>query len=206
MSKFFEMHAENPQLRLLKQAAEIIEQGGVIAYPTDSAYALGCHTGDKEAMNRIRKIRDLNKHHNFTLVCRDLSDLAIYAKVENNVFRMLKALTPGPYTFILPATSEVPKRVLHPKRKTIGLRIPDNAIVNGLLNELNIPLLSVTLHLPGDEFPIIDPYEIKDRLGHCVDLVIDGGYCGAESTSVIDCTGSGLEVIREGKGDVSLFL
>lgn len=206
MSQFFQIHPENPQLRLLRQAADIVCQGGVIVYPTDSAYALGCHTGDKQALERIRRIRQLDKNHNFTLVCRDLSELGVYAKVPNSIFRVLKQLTPGAFTFVLPATSEVPKRVMHPKRKTIGLRVPDNKITQGLLEQLNEPLLSVTLQLPGDEYPLTDPYDIREALEHEVDLVIDGGFCGLEPTSVLDCTDEDINVLREGKGDVSTFV
>jgi tRNA threonylcarbamoyl adenosine modification protein (Sua5/YciO/YrdC/YwlC family) len=172
------IHPDNPQARLLSKVADIVRKGGLVAYPTDSAYALGCHLGDKEAVDRIRRIRELDKHHNFTLVCRDLSELGNYAKVDNQVFRLLKAHTPGPYTFILNATSEVPRRLMHPKRKTIGLRVPDNAITQGLLAELGEPLISVTLILPGDEYPLSDPDDIRDRLGARIDALVDGG-CGS---------------------------
>lgn len=205
MSQFFSIHPQTPQPRLIRQAVEIVRRGGVIAYPTDSAYALGCHIGDKAALDRIRVIRQLQKHHNFTLVCRDLSELASYARVNNIQFRLLKSHTPGPYTFVLGATSEVPRRLMHPKRKTVGLRVPANAVALALLEELGEPLMSVTLQLPGDEYPLTDPYDIRDLLEHRIDLVIDGGYCGLEATSVIDLTGEVPEVLRRGMGDVSLF-
>lgn len=205
MSQFFQIHPDNPQARLIRQAVDIIRNGGVIVYPTDSAYALGCHIGDKAALDRIRRIRKLDDKHNFTLVCRDLSEIATYAKVNNAVYRLLRQTTPGPYTFILPATSEVPRRLLHPKRKTVGLRVPDNAIASALLADLGEPLMSVTLILPGDELPLIDPYDIRETLEHDVDLVIDGGYCGMEPTTVIDLADETPVVVREGKGDVALF-
>ncbi|UTW46053.1 threonylcarbamoyl-AMP synthase [bacterium SCSIO 12696] len=205
MSQFFSIHPDNPQARLVRQAVEIIRAGGVIAYPTDSAYALGCHIGDKAALDKIRAIRQLEKRHNFTLVCRDLSELASYAKVDNVRFRLLKGLTPGPYTFVLQATSEVPRRLMHPKRKTVGLRVPANAVALALLQELGEPLMSVTLQLPGDEYPLTDPYDIRDLLEHRVDLVIDGGYCGLEPTSVVDLTDDTPVILRRGMGDLSLF-
>lgn len=205
MAQFFQIHPENPQARLIKQAVEIIQKGGIIAYPTDSAYALACHIGDKKALDRIRQIRQLDKHHNFTLMCRDLSELATYAKVDNLTFRLLKNHTPGPYTFILSGTSEVPRRLIHPKRKTIGLRVPDNPIALELMAELGEPLMSSSLLLPGDEFPLIDPYDIRDTLEHHIDLVIDGGFCGMEPTTVIDLTGDAPVLARQGKGDFSGF-
>lgn len=206
MSQFFQVHPENPQVRLIKQAVDIIRDGGVVAYPTDSAYALGCHIGDKSALDRIRRIRKLDAKHNFTLVCRDLSELALYAKVNNSAFRLLKHQTPGPYTFILKATSEVPRRLLHPKRRTIGIRVPDNNIALALLEALGEPLMSVTLILPGDEFPLTDPRDIRDTLEHEVDLVIDGGHCDMEVTSVIDMVEDQPQIIREGKGDITPFV
>jgi len=206
MSQFFTIHPDNPQLRLIHQAVEIIRQGGVIIYPTDSAYAIGCHIGDKKALDRIRQIRHLDKHHNFTLVCRDLSELALYAKVDNQVYRTLKAHTPGSYTFILEATSEVPRRLMHPKRKTIGLRVPANPIALALLEELGEPLMSVTLILPDDEYPLTDPYDIRDMLERRVDLIIDGGFCGLEMTTVVDLTGDTPEIIRQGVGQFEDFL
>ncbi|MEC8429263.1 MAG: L-threonylcarbamoyladenylate synthase, partial [Pseudomonadota bacterium] len=192
-------------VRLIRQAADIVRAGGLIVYPTDSAYALGCHIGDKTALDRIRSIRQLDKHHNFTLMCRDFSELSTYAKVDNLTFRALKNHTPGPYTFILEATNEVPRRLMHPKRKTIGLRVPDNAIALALMEELGEPLMSSSLLLPGEEYPPIDPYEMRDTLQHHVELVIDGGYCGMEATTVVDMTGEYPEVIREGCGDSSDF-
>jgi tRNA threonylcarbamoyl adenosine modification protein (Sua5/YciO/YrdC/YwlC family) len=205
VSQFFAIHPENPQARLVRQAVDIVHKGGVIAYPTDSAYALGCHIGDKQAMERIRRIRKLDADHNFTLVCRDLSELGTYARVDNTAYRLIKHATPGPYTFILEATGEVPRRLLHPKRKTVGLRVPDNPTAQALLAELGQPMMSVTLILPGDEFPLTDPYDIRESLEHEVDLVIDGGYCGLEPTTVVDMTGDAPRVIREGLGDVSKF-
>lgn len=205
MSQFFQIHPDNPQARLIRQAADIIREGGVVVYPTDSAYALGCHIGDKNALDRIRRIRNLDNRHNFTLVCRDLSEIASYARVDNTAYRLLKHSTPGPYTFILRATSEVPKRLMHPKRKTVGLRVPDNAIAAALLADLGEPLMSVTLIMPGDEYPLIDPYDIRQTLEHSVDLVIDGGYCGMEPTTVVDLADDSPIILRAGKGDVGPF-
>lgn len=205
MAQFFQIHPDNPQLRLIHNAVEIIRQGGVVIYPTDSSYALGCHIGDKTAMERIRAIRRLDEKHDLTLVCRDLSEIATYAKVENHHYRMLKTLTPGPYTFIHKATKQVPKRLQHPKKKTIGIRVPDNNIVHELLAVLDEPLMSTTLILPGEELPLIDPYEMRELLGHQVDLVIDGGYCGMEDSTVVDMVDETPVVLRAGKGDTSLF-
>lgn len=205
MSQFFQIHPDNPQLRLIKQATVIISKGGIVAYPTDSAYALGCHIGDKAALDRIRRIRKVDDSHNFTLMCRDLSELATYAKVDNLAYRLLRNHTPGSYTFILKASSEVPRRLKNPKRKTIGLRVPDNNIVLALLAELAEPLMSVTLIMPGDEDPLIDPYEIRELLEHEVDLVIDGGYCGLEPTTVVDLVDNVPVVTRIGKGDPQPF-
>jgi tRNA threonylcarbamoyl adenosine modification protein (Sua5/YciO/YrdC/YwlC family) len=205
MSQFFQIHPDNPQARLIKHAAEIIEAGGVIAYPTDSAYALGCHLGDKKAADKIRQIRKLTEKHNFTLVCKDLSDISTYAKVNNQQYRQIKAHTPGPYTFILDATTEVPRRLMNPKRRQIGIRIPDNEIALALLEELGQPIMSTTLILPGDDMPMTDPYEIRSLLEHTLDLVIDGGFCGFEATSVVSLSGEEIEVIRKGCGDVSAF-
>jgi tRNA threonylcarbamoyl adenosine modification protein (Sua5/YciO/YrdC/YwlC family) len=205
VSQFFQVHPDNPQARLVRQAVDIIRAGGVIVYPTDSAYALGCQIGDKAALDRIRRIRRLEADHNFTLVCRDLSELATYARVDNTQYRLLRNNTPGPYTFILKATSEVPRRLMHAKRKTVGLRVPENNIAQALLADLGEPLMSVTLILPGDELPLIDPYEIRDTLEHDVDLVIDGGYCGMEPTSVIDLADDLPLVLRVGKGDLTPF-
>ncbi len=195
----------SPQPRLIRQAIAAIREGCVVAYPTDSCYALGCLIGDKDAMERIRRIRDAGKDHNFTLVCRDLSEIAKYARVDNSQYRTLRAFTPGPYTFLLEATREVPKRLQNPKRRTIGLRVPDNPIVRMLLAELGEPIMSSTLLLPGDEMPITDPQEVKQRLGHAVDLVIDGGQGGFEPSSVVDLSGPAPVVVRHGKGDVSTF-
>ncbi|MDI3322767.1 L-threonylcarbamoyladenylate synthase [Pontibacterium granulatum] len=202
MSQFFQIHPENPQKRLIKQAVEIINSGGVIVYPTDSAYALGCHLGDKNALERIKRIRQLDDKHNFTLVCRDLSEIGTYAKVGNQSYRILKSHTPGAYTFILKATSEVPRRLLHPKRRTIGLRIPENEIALELMRELGEPIMSTSLILPGEADPMMDPYEIRDVLQHQVDLVIDGGYCGIEPTTVVNLVDDTPEVIREGAGSL----
>ena len=204
MAQFFAIHPENPQDRLIKQAVQIIKQGGVVVLPTDSCYALGCALGDKNAMERILSIRKIDLKHHLTLLCADLSDLGTYAKVDNSQFRQLKAATPGSYTFILQATKEVPNRTLHPKRKTIGLRVPDNTITRALLTELGEPMLSCTLMLPENNEPFIDPYEIRDCLEHAVDLIIDGGWCGMEPTTVIDMT-DGTKLIRQGKGDITLF-
>jgi len=205
VSQFFQIHPENPQARLIHQAVEIIRSGGVVIYPTDCAYALGCHLGDKGAMEKIKRIRQLDDKHNFTLVCRDLSEISTYAKVDNSNYRMLKASTPGAYTFILKATSEVPRRLLHPKRRTIGIRIPNNPIVLALTEALGEPIMSTSLILPGETEPLTDPYEMRELLQHQVDLVIDGGYCGMEATSVINLTEDIPEVIRTGAGDVSIF-
>lgn len=204
MAQYFEIHPETPQKRLIHQAAEVIRNGGVIAYPTDSSYALGCHLDDKTAMERIRRIRQVGADHNFTLVVKDLSAIAQYAKVENDQYRMLKALTPGPFTFILPATREVPRRLQHPKRKTIGIRIPEYPIVQALLDELQEPLMSSTLIMPGEEMPMSDPETIRERLQHEVDLVIDGGSCGMEPTSVIEWTEDTPRIARQGKVDARL--
>lgn len=205
MAQFFQIHPENPQHRLIVQAADIIRKGGIVVYPTDSAYALGCHIGDKDALERIRTLRKLDKNHNFTLMCRDLSELATYARVDNQVFRLIKNHTPGAYTFILEATADVPRRLLHPKRKTIGLRVPDNPIALALLEELGEPLMTSSLLLPGEDMPMTDPYDIRDTLEHFVELVIDGGYCGLEPTTVVDLTGDIPELVRQGKGDFSPF-
>ena len=204
MAQLFAIHPDNPQERLIKQACEIVRQGGVAVLPTDSCYALVCQLGDKTAMERILSIRKIDLKHHLTLLCADLSELGTYAKVDNSQFRQLKMTTPGAYTFILPASKEVPNRTLHPKRKTIGLRVPDNAIVLALLRELGEPLLSCTLMLPEDDEPLSDPYEIRERLEHSVDLVIDGGWCGTEPTTVIDMT-DGTELVRQGKGDIAPF-
>lgn len=205
MSQFFQVHPDNPQTRLIRQAAEIVRDSGVIIYPTDSSYAIGCQIGDKSAMDRIRQIRRLDDDHNFTLIGRSLSELSVYTKLDNQAHRLIRNLTPGPYTFILKATKQVPKRLMHAKRKTIGVRIPDNRVAMALLDELNEPLLSSTLILPGEDLPMMDPYEMNQILGHGVDLIVDGGYCGFEPTSVIDLHEETPKVWRVGKGDVSLF-
>lgn len=205
MSQYFQIHPLNPQARLIQQAVTIVRGGGVVAYPTDSAYALGCQLGDKGALERIRRIRKLDDKHNFTLVCRDLSELGTYARVDNTAYRLIRNHTPGPYTFILKATDEVPRRLLHPKRRTIGLRVPENPIALALLESLGEPLMSVTLLLPGEELPMTDPELIRERLEHELDLVIDGGACNTELTSVIDLAEDAPSVIRVGRGDVSAF-
>jgi tRNA threonylcarbamoyl adenosine modification protein (Sua5/YciO/YrdC/YwlC family) len=202
MSQFFQIHPVNPQLRLIHQAVEIVRGGGLVVYPTDSSYALGCQVGDKHGMERIRRIRALGGRHNFTLVCRDLSEIATYARVNNSAYRLLKSLTPGPYTFILQATHEVPRRLQNPKRKTIGIRVPDHPIVQALLDELGEPLMSSTLILPGKELPETDAQDMREDLEHDVDLVIDGGHCGFEATTVIDMTGEVPRVTRQGCGTV----
>jgi tRNA threonylcarbamoyl adenosine modification protein (Sua5/YciO/YrdC/YwlC family) len=206
MSQFFQIHAENPQARLVKQAVDIIREGGVAVYPTDSSYALGCQIGNKSAIDRIRHLRRLDDKHNFTLLCRDLSQLGEYAKVDTSAFRLLKAHTPGPYTFILDATREVPRMLLHPKRRTIGLRVPGNPIAHALLTELGEPLMSVSLIMPGDEQPLSDPEEIRDRLDKLVDLIVDGGYGSLEASTVISLVGGEPEVVRVGCGDPEPFL
>jgi len=205
VSQIFEIHAANPQQRLITRAVAVIRGGGVIVYPTDSCYALGCCLGDKPSMDRIRRIRQLDSGHNFTLVCRDLSELATYARVDNSAFRLLKSLTPGPYTFILKASREVPRRLQNPRRKTIGLRVPQHPITRALLESLGEPLMSSTLTLPGEEDPLTDPDEMLARLNSQVDLVIDGGYCGVEATTVLDLTGTTPHVLRHGRGDVSVL-
>ncbi len=205
MAQFFQIHPENPQARLIRQTVQIIRNGGVIIYPTDSSYALGCQIGDKAALDRIRQIRRLGEDHNFTLVCRDLSEVSQYAKIDNTAHRLIKSLTPGAYTFILKATKEVPRRLMHAKRKSIGIRIPDNRIALALAQELNEPIMSTTLILPDDEMPMMDPYDMKDTLGHAVDLIIDGGYCGFEPTTVVDLDEDPPRVVRVGKGDAGLF-
>lgn len=205
MSQFFALHPDNPEARLIRKAVSILEEGGLIVYPTDSGYALGCSLGNKPALERIRRLRQLDKHHNMTLVCRDLSQLGTYAKVSNPIFRLLKAFTPGSYTFILNATSEVPRLMLHPKRRTLGLRVPDNRIALSLLESLDAPLMSTTLILPGAKAPLSEPEAIRDLLGSKTDLIIDGGNCGVEPTTVVDLTGDYPVVLREGKGDPEPF-
>jgi tRNA threonylcarbamoyl adenosine modification protein (Sua5/YciO/YrdC/YwlC family) len=206
MSQFFQIHPDNPQPRLIRRAVDIIRDGGVLAYPTDSSYALGCRLEHKEAAERIRAIRQTDRHHNFTLVCRDLSEIATYARVDNGQYRLLKAATPGPFTFILRATHEVPRRLQQPNRKTIGIRVPDHAVVQALLTELGEPLMSCTLTLPGDALPLNEAEIIRERLEHQVDLIIDAGPCGHEPTTVIDLVDAMPRLVRQGKGNAGSFL
>jgi tRNA threonylcarbamoyl adenosine modification protein (Sua5/YciO/YrdC/YwlC family) len=203
VSQYFELHPVNPQPRLIRRAADIVRQGGVIAYPTDSCYALGCHIGDKDALERVRRIRQADRHHHFTLVCRDLSEIGRYARIDTWQFRLLKASTPGPYTFLLPATRETPRRLQHEKRRTIGIRVPDHPVPLALLEDLGEPLMSSTLMLPGDEFPLTDAKEIRARLEHQIDAVLDGGNCGLEPTTVVDLAVNPAVVLRRGKGELS---
>lgn len=205
MSQFFHIHPDNPQARLIKQAAQIVHGGGVVALPTDSSYALVCQLDDKAAVERLRRIRGVDEKHHLTLLCRDLSEIAQYAKVDNRQYRLLKAATPGAYTFILEATKEVPRRLSHPSRKTIGLRVPENPIALALLEELQQPLIGATLILPGDEQPLSDPDEVRERLERQIELIIDGGACHLEPTTVIDMTGPEPELLRAGRGDAALF-
>lgn len=205
MSQFFQIHPENPQQRLIDQAVQVVRQGGVIAYPTDSGYALGCHLGEKKAIDRIKKLRALDDKHNFTLVCADLSDIGTYAKVDNRVFRLLKAHTPGAYTFILNASTEVPRLLLHPKRRSIGVRVPDHRITRALLETLDQPLMSVTLIPVGEDLPMTDAEDIRERYGDQLDAVIDGGACHLEPTSVIDLRELPPTIVREGRGDLAPF-
>lgn len=205
MAQFFSLHPEQPQPRLIRQAAEIIRSGGLVVLPTDSAYALACTVGDAGLLERIRRIRGVDERHHFTLMCRDLSEIATYARVDNSQYRLLKATTPGAYTFILEGTKELPRRVLHPRRKTIGLRIPEHAVVSALLAELDGPMLSSTLLLPDEDLPLTDAEEIRDRLGKLVDLVIEAGYCGPEATTVIDLTSGTPELVRAGCGALEPF-
>mgnify|MGYP000894810708 CR=1 FL=1 len=205
MTVYLQIHPDDPQSRHLARAAEIVREGGVIAFPTDSCYALGCHLGDKDAVDRIRAIREVDERHHLTLMCRDLSEIAQYARVDNAQYRLLKATTPGSYTFILEGSKELPRRVMHPKRKTIGLRIPDHPVALALLEELNEPLLTTTLQLPGDEFPLTEGWEIQDRLEDHLELILDAGQCGTEPTTVIDLTGSAPELIRAGRGPLEPF-
>ncbi|BAU75631.1 L-threonylcarbamoyladenylate synthase [Metapseudomonas furukawaii] len=206
MSQFFQVHPDNPQPRLIRQAVEILKSGGVVVYPTDSSYALGCLIGDKTAVERIRRLRRLDEKHNFTLVCRDLSEIGVFAKVDTAAFRLIKAHTPGPYTFILNATREVPRMLMHPKRRTIGIRIPANPVALALLEQLGAPLMSTSLILPGEELPMSDPYEMRQILEHQVDLIIDGGFGGMAASTVISLADGEPEVIREGCGDPEPFL
>lgn len=205
MSQFFQIHPQNPQARLIKQAAQIIHAGGIVALPTDSCYALVCHLDDKGAVERLRRIRGIDEKHHLTLLCRDLSEIGVYARVDNRQFRLLKAATPGAYTFILEATREVPRRLSHPSRKTIGLRVPENAIVQALLAELGQPLLGSTLIMPGDSETLTDPEEIRERLEKHVELIVDGGACSLEPTTVVDLTGAEPALVRQGRGDPAVL-
>ena len=203
MAKLIEVHPRDPQPRRVRKLVDVIREGGLVAYPTDSSYALGCHIGDRKATDRIHQIRKTDRRHNFTLVCRDLSEISNYARVDNWAYRLIKSMTPGAYTFILPATRSVPKRLQNPKRRTIGLRVPDHPLVHAMLDELGEPIMSSTLTLPGDDRPLTDPGEIEARIGHKVDVIIDAGPAGIEPTSVLDLTSGTVEVLREGLGDVS---
>lgn len=205
MSEYLYIHPQDPQARLIKQAVHMIKQGAVVVYPTDSGYAIGCQIGDKDSLAQICRIRDIGKEHNFTLMVRDLSELSVYARVENQTFRLLKNNTPGPYTFILKGTKEVPKRLLNPKRKTIGLRVPANPIAQALLAELNEPLMSTSLILPGNQMAEADPYEIEQKLGNQVGIIIDGGNIGEEPTTVVDLADGDIVIRRAGQGDTSPF-
>ena len=206
MSQFIQIHTETPQDRLIKQAVEIIQQGGVVVYPTDTSYAIGCHLGDKKAVDRIRQLRMLDDKHDFTLLCEDLSQIASYARVDNEAYRILKSHTPGAYTFILKATKEVPKMLMHPKKKTIGIRVPGSNIIQAILQALGEPMLTSTLILPSDDYPMTDPYDIRQTLAASLDLIIDGGYCGMDETSLISLVDGNIEVLRQGAGRVEAFL
>ena len=205
MSEFLQVHPVNPEPRVIKQVVDVLLQGGVIVYPTDSTYALGCHIGDKSALERIRRIRQLDNKHDFTLVCSDLSSLATYAKVHNSAYRILKAYTPGPYTLILKATPEVPRRLMHPRKKTIGLRVPQNPIAQSILAVLGEPIMSTSLILPEAETALFDPYQMRLKIGKLVDLIVDGGACGLEPTTMIDLAEGVPQVVRVGKGDPEPF-
>jgi tRNA threonylcarbamoyl adenosine modification protein (Sua5/YciO/YrdC/YwlC family) len=205
MTQYFEIHPENPQPRLLRQAAQIIQSGGIAAAPTDSAYALVCRLDDKNAVEKLRRIRGVDEKHHLTLLVRDLSEISTYARVDNRRYRLLKAVTPGPYTVILDATHEVPRRLSHPSRKTIGLRVPENAILLALLEELGQPLIGTTLQLPGDDHMLSDPEEVRERIGKQLDLIIDGGAGTLEATTVIDLTGDEPVLLRQGRGDPAAF-
>ena len=203
MARIVDIHPSNPQPRRIAEVVATIRGGGLVAYPTDSSYAFGCHIGDKRAMDRIRRIRRTDKNHNFTLVCSDLSEISLYAQFDNWAYRLMKSMTPGPYTFILQATREVPKRLQNPRRRTIGLRVPDHPIVHAMLDALGEPIMSSTLTLPGDDLPLTSVVEIEERIGHQIELIIDGGPTGIEPTSVIDLSGGSVEILRVGRGDVS---
>jgi tRNA threonylcarbamoyl adenosine modification protein (Sua5/YciO/YrdC/YwlC family) len=205
VAKLIEVHPSNPQPHRVQKIVERIRDGALIAYPTDSSYAFGCRIGDKKPIERIHRIRRTDKNHNFTLVCADLSEISVYARVDNWAYRLIKSLTPGPYTFILRATRQLPKMLQNPKRRTIGIRVPDHPLVNAMLDELGEPIMSSTLSLPGDELPLTDPVEIEERIGHQVDLIIDAGPTGIEPTTVLDLSSGNVEVLREGRGDTSQF-
>ncbi|NNC57460.1 MAG: threonylcarbamoyl-AMP synthase [Woeseiaceae bacterium] len=205
MAKLIEIHPKDPQPRRVQSIVDIIREGGLIAYPTDSSYAFGCHIGDRKAIERIHRIRRTDKRHNFTLVCEDLSEISVYARVDNWAYRLIKSLTPGPYTFVLPATREVPKRLQNAKRRTIGLRVPDHPLVRAMLKELGEPIMSSTLLLPGDTMPLTDPLEIEERIGHQIEAIIDAGPAGIEPTTVLDLSKGSVEILRVGLGDISQF-
>lgn len=205
MPEYYKIHPENPQLRLIQKSVRLLRDGGIVAYPTDSGYAVGCHLGDKNAHDRLCQIRQVGGEHNFTLICSDLSEVSAYAVFDTPVYRLLKSHTPGPYTFVLQATKEVPRRLIHPKRKTIGLRVPGHRIVQAILEELGEPMLSTTLILPPDESPMADPLEIRKRLERQIELIIDGGWCGAYPTSVVNLMEYPYQILRRGRGDVSAF-
>lgn len=204
-AQIINIHPEDPQPRLIRQAVDVLREGGIIIYPTDSTYALGCHIGEKPALDRIRWIRKLHDKHNFTLMVPDLSSIATYARVSNSAFRLLKACTPGPYTFILTATPEVPRRLMHPKRKTIGIRVPDNRVAQALMAELGEPIMSTSMILPDEEFPLSEVHELEDRMGNLVDLILESGACGLEPTTVVDLVDGVPVLVRKGKGDVAAF-
>ncbi|HNP62989.1 MAG TPA: L-threonylcarbamoyladenylate synthase [Woeseiaceae bacterium] len=205
MAKLIEIHPEDPQVRRIAMVVRYIQSGALIAYPTDSSYAFGCQIGNKKAIDRIRRIRRTDKHHNFTLVCADLSEISVYARVDNWAYRLIKSLTPGPYTFILPATREVPKMLQNPRRRTIGLRVPEHRLVHAILEALGEPIMSSTLTLPGDDLPLTDPQVIEERIGTQIEAIIDSGPTGLEPTSVLDLSSGSVEVLRVGRGDVSQF-
>lgn len=205
MAKLIQVHPTDPQPHRVRNIVDRIREGAVIAYPTDSSYALGCRIGDRNAIKRIGRIRRTDRKHNYTLVCADLSEISVYARVENWAYRLIKSLTPGPYTFVLPATRQLPKILSHPKRRTIGIRVPDHPLVNAMLEELGEPIMSSTLSLPGDDRPLTDPVEIEERIGHDIDVIVEAGSTGIEPTSVLDLSGGAVEVLRAGRGDVSQF-
>jgi tRNA threonylcarbamoyl adenosine modification protein (Sua5/YciO/YrdC/YwlC family) len=205
VAKLISVHPTDPQPHRVKKIVDRVRDGALIAYPTDSSYAFGCRIGDRNAIKRIHRIRRTDKHHNFTLVCADLSEISVYARVDNWAYRLIKSLTPGPYTFILPATRQLPKILSHPKRRTIGIRVPDHPLVSAMLSELGEPIMSSTLSLPGDKFPLTDPIEIEDRIGHEIDVIVEAGPTGLEPTSILDLSGGAVDVLRVGRGDVSQF-